>query len=578
MNPSLLLVLLQAPDPQVDWVRAHAVPLATAEPGRGVDDLRPLAAIVGEARIVGLGEPTHGTREAFQMKHRILEFLAGELGFSIFAIEANMPEAYELNRYVLRGEGDPRALIRGMYFTVWQTEEVLALVEWMRGYNAAAAGGDRRPLQFTGFDLQTGDVAAAIVSDFAQRHAADLHPASARALTLLHGAQRAAEYSGEAFGIATWSFPAAAARGHEVAFRGWIRTEDVTDGYAGLWWNAMHDGQAVAFGNLGERAPQGTTEWTEYEVRLELPEDVSEITFGAILPGSGAAWFDDLEVRIDGQPYAGDFDSAFEGPEPKYATPWGSRYQVRVVAQRPHQGAGCLEIRGSAPPAGVDAVDPAAAVAAAQELYDALLARRAALVERAGAWDADWALQNARVLQQCAALAAAGSAGYRLRDEFMADNVEWILRQNPGARIVLWAHNGHVSRGALWGNTWMGAHLERKFPGQMVVFGFATAEGQYSAMRDGAWAEDNPLAAPPPDSVEALLRRAGLPHFLLDIRGARPGDPATGWLTETRSMRSIGAAAMAEQFFPMVPRDMFDVLVYSDRTSAARQLPRTAGR
>lgn len=37
-------------------------------------------------------------------------------GFNIFSIEANMPEAYRLNDYILNGNGDPATLIKGMYF------------------------------------------------------------------------------------------------------------------------------------------------------------------------------------------------------------------------------------------------------------------------------------------------------------------------------------------------------------------------------------------------------------------------------------------------------------------------------
>ncbi len=53
-----------------------------------------------ERRIVSLGESTHGSREIFQMKHRMLEFLVTEMGFSIFSIEASMPESYAVGDYV----------------------------------------------------------------------------------------------------------------------------------------------------------------------------------------------------------------------------------------------------------------------------------------------------------------------------------------------------------------------------------------------------------------------------------------------------------------------------------------------
>src|SRR6267143_5826196 len=75
------------------WIRANAIPLKTVQAGNGFADMEPLTKIVGNARIVALGEATHGTREFFQLKHRMVEFLANQMGFTIFSIEANMPEA-----------------------------------------------------------------------------------------------------------------------------------------------------------------------------------------------------------------------------------------------------------------------------------------------------------------------------------------------------------------------------------------------------------------------------------------------------------------------------------------------------
>lgn len=109
------------------------------------------------------------------MKHRLLEYLVERKGFSIFAIEGNMPEAYRLNEYVIDGRGDPKALIAGMYFWTWQTQEVLAMVEWMRAWNERNPPEGGRPrLQFTGFDMQTPDVAWAIARTYLAAHAPDL--------------------------------------------------------------------------------------------------------------------------------------------------------------------------------------------------------------------------------------------------------------------------------------------------------------------------------------------------------------------------------------------------------------------
>ena len=98
----------------VDWVRSRAIPLATVEPRHGWADLEALRSIVGDARILSLGEATHGTREFFKLKHRILEFCVAELGFTTFIIEAPFAESLAVNAYVREGVGNAaEALARG---------------------------------------------------------------------------------------------------------------------------------------------------------------------------------------------------------------------------------------------------------------------------------------------------------------------------------------------------------------------------------------------------------------------------------------------------------------------------------
>src|SRR5262249_20277662 len=121
--------------------------------------------MIGDTRIVSLGEATHGTAEFFRMKHRLVEFLATEMGFSAIAIEAIMPEAFRLNDYVLRGEGDPKELLRGMYFWTWNAREVLDMILWMREFNASGKGR----IEFLGFDMQDPRVAAQNVRKFVAR-------------------------------------------------------------------------------------------------------------------------------------------------------------------------------------------------------------------------------------------------------------------------------------------------------------------------------------------------------------------------------------------------------------------------
>lgn len=135
--------------PDIQWLKANAIPFDTTEPNHSFEDLMPLKQIIGDARIVALGEATHGTHEFFQMKHRMLEFLVEEMGFNTFALEANWPEANLINEYVHTGKGEPAKLLRG--YSGDGGEEVLDMIEWMRAYNENPS--NTRKISFYGFDI-----------------------------------------------------------------------------------------------------------------------------------------------------------------------------------------------------------------------------------------------------------------------------------------------------------------------------------------------------------------------------------------------------------------------------------------
>ena len=79
----------------------------------------------------------------------------------------------------------------------------------------------------------------------------------------------------------------------------WIKTSDVQD-WVGAWFSVY--GQAgrinISFDNMCNRKISGTTDWTKYELVLEVPHDASKLAFGVILNGSGKLWFDDLSFDV----------------------------------------------------------------------------------------------------------------------------------------------------------------------------------------------------------------------------------------------------------------------------------------
>jgi erythromycin esterase-like protein len=132
------------------WLADCAMPLATVAPRSGFADLEALTGVLEGVRIVGLGEATHGTREFFLLKHRLVEFLVQRLGFTVFAIESDQAACAALERYVRDGEGDASRALAGQGYWTWDTREVLGMVRWMREHNCSVP--EERKVRFVGID------------------------------------------------------------------------------------------------------------------------------------------------------------------------------------------------------------------------------------------------------------------------------------------------------------------------------------------------------------------------------------------------------------------------------------------
>lgn len=88
-------------------------------------------------------------------------------------------------------------------------------------------------------------------------------------------------------------------KGKIISLSGYIKTENVTAGYAGLW---MSINPQIAMENMGNNGIIGTTSWKKYEIKLSLnPRRTDEILFGGLLVGKGKMWLDNLRITIDGK-------------------------------------------------------------------------------------------------------------------------------------------------------------------------------------------------------------------------------------------------------------------------------------
>lgn len=138
-------------DSAVDAVRDAAF---WFEPG--TEGIAPLLEAVGDARVVLIGEATHGTDEFYRIRADLTTALISQKSFTIVAAEADWPDAYRANRWVRLVSEEPDAASALGDFTrfprwMWRNEVVVDFLQWLRAHNALQEFRDRTG--FYGLDL-----------------------------------------------------------------------------------------------------------------------------------------------------------------------------------------------------------------------------------------------------------------------------------------------------------------------------------------------------------------------------------------------------------------------------------------
>lgn len=180
-----------------EWFRDHAVRLTTIDPYLELDDLEPLHDLVGDARVVAIGEGAHFVEEFAYARARILRYLVERCGFSLLLAEYGFAAGFPTDAW-LHGVGtsDELADLGGTLATGVNG----TLLRWLRDYNSTAT----RLVQFGGVDLPI-DASLRPVLEPVGDFLVDADPAS---LPLLNRARELAESIGGGSAVvasANWS-------------------------------------------------------------------------------------------------------------------------------------------------------------------------------------------------------------------------------------------------------------------------------------------------------------------------------------------------------------------------------------
>jgi erythromycin esterase len=144
-------------------------------------DLEPLLDRIGDARVVLLGEASHGTSEYYTWRVKISQRLIEERGFSFMAVEGDWPDCYRVTRYAKGLDGGASAFDALHAFARWPTwmwanEEVVALVEWLRRHNDRVT--QNRRVGFYGLDVYSLWDSLYAVLGYLRKHRPALVPAA----------------------------------------------------------------------------------------------------------------------------------------------------------------------------------------------------------------------------------------------------------------------------------------------------------------------------------------------------------------------------------------------------------------
>jgi erythromycin esterase-like protein len=138
-------------DPATEVVQREALWFESTAEGMG-----PLLEAIADARLVLIGEATHGTHEFYRTRGELTKALISRKGFNLVAVEADWPDAYRVNRWVRHAASETSAETALDDFTrfprwMWRNRDVVEFLQWLRTHNAPRSPRSRAG--FYGLDL-----------------------------------------------------------------------------------------------------------------------------------------------------------------------------------------------------------------------------------------------------------------------------------------------------------------------------------------------------------------------------------------------------------------------------------------
>ena len=136
--------------PLSSWIATNGIRGSHLEPTAPLGELAALSELIGDARVVALGECSHHISEFYQLRHRFLRYLVERQGFTVLALEAPFTEAEVVSDWVLGGPGEvERIASDGIAMSLGEAPQMHETLRWLRAHN----GSGGQPVRCIGVDL-----------------------------------------------------------------------------------------------------------------------------------------------------------------------------------------------------------------------------------------------------------------------------------------------------------------------------------------------------------------------------------------------------------------------------------------
>lgn len=519
-----------------DWLGENAIPITSLDMNGSFEDLLPLEEVIGDARIVSMGEATHGTREFYLLKNRLFKFLSMEHGFNLFGLENSFGNALPVNDYVTDGVGDAD-VVYGLDFDSYRTEEFSELIGYMRQYNKSKKSGDK--LHFYGFDNQQPSLNLKGAFQYLNKVDADIVP----------------------------QYKEVVIRSDEERYTYDQRDEKRVNAYKELL--SVFDTNKTTY--IKKSSPE---EWSIARQSVVIASQHEKMYgLGHAFPiGYGAitAWESEVKLKKE-------LNSLYEVLDACVALPQGTKGKMLPSFSGSFYDF-FIHYRYD-----MTKNQRAEAESATELAIDALKSSKKACTKRldkesyAAAQDTLNSVKT--LLEEYKKSENTSYVGdiFNVRDWAMAENVKWMLDYHgEDSKIALFAHNGHVARhSGRPGYGLMGDYLEYEFNDDYLAVGFVFNQGGFSAMDwkfEGFPRKEVKVGPSRQGTVGEVMSRPGIPMYAVDLRNIPNSGPVYRWFNTPQKFKFLGGSIHSDLLGDRFEEDItlsdaYDVLVFVDATT-----------